>query len=385
MFIDLIIANFVRPLKINRKLLIYLSPSIIFIVYVIFNSLINIQFNSGYFNHVLSYISSVLFFFIVPLWYFESFKFKYNSKQLFIDICIITLLSSLYACFQFVLNNFFSLNLDDFLYWPSSDISNAMALGQYFRTKSFFAEPGHFALFLECFIPLIYWYFFKKDKKHYFILKKILFFTIIISFILTISAAGFFCLFSAVLIAFLLNIKYFISSIPKIIFKISILIGLLCLLFYYTNSYFPVFDLIFTNSIDKLDSGSSEDRMDRLNVFFNIVSDMNFVESFFGFGPNATVTLGYGEFYTIVLLYPLIFIELGFFGLLFFLSIVCYFIYYSFQIKGNIRFYIQISLISILMHYLFISNYWYPYLWFLGIFIFLYNKYQLDENTNSVF
>ncbi len=206
MLIDLIVVNLIRHVSISSRLLKYLVPSIIFILYVIFDSLINFKSDSGYLNHVISYISSVLFFLIVPLWYFESFKFKYSYKQLLFGICFITILSSLYACCQFILNNFFSVNLDDYLYWPSSEISNAMALGQYFRTKSFFAEPGHFALFLECFIPIVYWFFYKANLSINFILRNILFAVVIISFILTISAAGFFCLFMAILISLLLNL-----------------------------------------------------------------------------------------------------------------------------------------------------------------------------------
>ncbi len=152
-------------------------------------------------------------------------------------------------------------------------------------------------------------------------------------------------------------------------------------MFYYTNSYFPVYDLVFTNSLEKLDSGSSDDRLNRLNVFLNIVDSMNIFDFFFGFGPNATVSLGYGELFTIVLLYPLVFVELGLFGLLSFGLIISYFIYYSFSLYGKIRFYIQVSLIAVLIHYLFIANYWYPYLWFLGIFIYLYPKLELKINS----
>jgi hypothetical protein len=371
MMIDIVFAS---SLKISKKLLFYLLPAIIFILYVILNSLINVQFYGSYFNHVISYISSVLLFLIMPLWYYESFKLKYNYRQLLFWICFVTVFTCLYAISQFFLNNFFGINLDDYLYWPAVEISNTMALGMYFRTKSFFAEPGHFGLFLECFIPLIFWYFYKTKIIFNYMIKNILFFIIIIAFVLTISAASFFCLSTAFLIVWLINVKDIKNYSPKFLFKVMFFLGILYLIYFYTNSYFSVFDMIYTNSIDKLDSGSSQDRLSRLGIFFDIVNNMNVLDYFLGFGPNATVTLGYRS--TVILLYPLVFIELGLLGFLFFAAILCGFIYYSFSLKGSIRFYTQVSLFSVLLHYLFISNYWYPYLWFLGVFIYLYNKLQ---------
>tara|TARA_B110000971_G_scaffold221202_1_gene267351 strand:+ start:5253 stop:6143 length:891 start_codon:yes stop_codon:yes gene_type:complete len=287
----------------------------------------------------------------------------------------------LYACSQFIFNNFFQINLDDYLYWPTEKISNTMALGFYFRTKGFFAEPGHFALFLECFIPVIYWFLYKTDIILNSILKNIIFLIIISAFILTISAAGFACLSLGFLIAVFFNINNLKKNLPKSFIKALLFLGILFLIYDYTDDYFSVYDIIYTNTIDKLDSGSSQDRMSRLVVFYDILNNMNIADYLFGHGPNATVSLGYSKDLTILLLYHLLFIELGLIGFLLFLAIIFIFISKSFLIKGKLRFYVQASLISVSLHYIFIGNYWYPYLWFLGIFIYLANKLQYNSRT----
>ena len=115
----------------------------------------------------------------------------------------------------------------------------------------------------------------------------------------------------------------------------------------------------------------------------DIVNNMNIIDYIIGHGPNATVSLGYPSELTILLLFPLLFVELGAIGILLFLSIVSVFLFKSVSIHGNVRFYVQASLISVLLHYVFISNYWYPYLWFLGIFIYLVRKLEYDNNANN--
>ena len=374
---------FTSHLKIGKNLLLYLAPAIIFIFYVILNSIINVQFYNSFFNHVISYIVSALLFLIIPLWYFESFKLKYNIKSLLNWITLMVFFTCLYACSQFIFNNFFGINLDDYLYWPTQEISNTMALGFYFRTKGFFAEPGHFALFLECFIPVIYWYLYKTDIILNFILKNIIFLIIIAAFILTISAAGFACLLFGFLIAVFFSINNLKKKLPKSFIKALLFLGVIFLIYKYTDDYFSVFDIIYTNTIDKLYSGtgSSQDRMSRLVVFYDIVNNMNIADYLFGHGPNATVNLGYPKDLSILLLYHLLFIELGLIGFLLFLAIIFIFISKSFLIKGKLRFYVQASLISVSLHYIFIGNYWYPYLWFLGIFIYLANKLQYNSRT----
>ena len=372
---------FASHLKISKNLLLYLAPAIIFIFYIILNFIINVQFYNSFFNHVISYIVSALFFLIIPLWYFESFKLKHNIKSLLYWITLMVFFTCLYACSQFIFNNFFQINLDDYLYWPTEKISNTMALGFYFRTKGFFAEPGHFALFLECFIPVIYWFLYKTDIILNSILKNIIFLIIISAFILTISAAGFACLSLGFLIAVFFNINNLKKNLPKSFIKALLFLGILFLIYDYTDDYFSVYDIIYTNTIDKLDSGSSQDRMSRLVVFYDILNNMNIADYLFGHGPNATVSLGYSKDLTILLLYHLLFIELGLIGFLLFLAIIFIFISKSFLIKGKLRFYVQASLISVSLHYIFIGNYWYPYLWFLGIFIYLANKLQYNSRT----
>ena len=380
MLLDIVLAS---RWKVSFRLLWYLAPALIFIFYVALNGLLNAQPYGSYVKHVISYLASPLLFLIVPMVYIDSFKLKYTINNLMFWITFMVFFTCLYACCQFIFNNFYGVNLDDFLYWPTEKISNTMALSSYFRTKGFFAEPGHFALFLECFIPIIFWFFYRKNIALSSMLKNIIFLIIVSAFVLTISAAGFACITLGAVIALGFNInswnKYSLMPKRKSLLILAVVFGV----GYYTNDYFSVFDIVYTNSIDKLDSGSSHDRLKRWEVVMDIVNNMNIIDYIIGHGPNATVSLGYPAELTILLLFPLLFVELGAIGILLFLSIVSVFLFKSVSIHGNVRFYVQASLISVLLHYVFISNYWYPYLWFLGILIYLVRKLEYDNNANN--
>ena len=376
MLLEIIFAN---KFKISNVLFAYITPALIFIVYVLVNSIINLNFSGQFLNHVISYIVSALLFLIIPLLYFESFKLKYDINEFFSLISFMIFFTCLYAVLQFVFNNFFQINLDDYLHWPSKEVSNSLALG-YFRAKGFFAEPGHFALFLECFIPIIFWFFYRSKKIFNSFLKNITFLIIISSFVLTVSAAGFACLSLAFILVLLINFRNLSKYLPTSMTKILLFFVSAFLVFYLTNDYLNLVDVIYTNSLDKLTSsvGSTEDRTNRLVVFYAIVKNMNIIDYIFGHGPNATVLLGYPKNLTMILLYHLLFIELGIIGLFSFLSIIYVFFKKTYLINGKLRFFIQVSLISLLLHYIFIGNYWYPYLWFLGVLIYLVNKLNFD-------
>jgi O-antigen ligase len=289
----------------------------------------------------------------------------------------------LYACCQFILNNFYQINIDDFLYWPSQEVSNAMALGLYFRVKGFFAEPGHFAFFLEVMIPLIFWNLFANyngtHPKNIFV-----FLIIITSFILTMSAAGWAFLTFGLIMSVICNMNLVLRVFWRYRYRVLSLITIVTLLLLFLSSYLPLYDMIIGNSLDKLDSDSASDRLSRWVAFKIVFSQMTFFDFLIGYGPNAMVNLDYPSWLTIILLYPLLFIELGLLGLALFLLIFVFVFIKSLKIGGSLRFFLQAGLFAALAHYTMISNYWYPYLWFLGVMVFYFAENHATDTCVQV-
>lgn len=360
-----------KSLIISRKLYRYISIPLIFVVYIALNSLINVEFYISYWNHVISYVSSVLVFFVFPSLFLMSIKTGLSANNLLRVVTNMTVITSMYSVAQFFMNNFAGINLDDFLIWGTEDVSNTMALGNFYRAKGFFAEPGHFAFFLEIMLPLNMWYLFSSSQR--FSLKNIFYLLLLVTaFTLTMSAAGWAFLLFGLICAILTNLLTVIRAGRRFWLMITLVSLLMLSLIVCVNSYVPLYEMIIGNTLDKLDSGSAADRLSRWDAFIRVISQMNLLDMVFGYGPNAMVNLGYPSGLTIILLYPLLYVELGLIGIVLFVSIFVFVFFKSIRINESLRFFAQMSLFSSLGHYSMISNYWYPYLWFLGVLIFFF-------------
>jgi hypothetical protein len=122
---------------------------------------------------------------------------------------------------------------------------------------------------------------------------------------------------------------------------------------------------IFSLFIEKSDSFSFFDREERLRTGMNIFFNSNFWNIIFGYGPAAYIFLKTDSF---INLYQVLLIETGIVGLTIFSSFLFFQIYQSIQIikknrvLGSI---FLISILSVLVQFNFIHNYWYPYVWLL--------------------
>lgn len=356
---------------ISKNLLLYVFPSFLFLLYLFFNLLITLSFEIASISHFFSYVFTIVLFFVTPMCFYHYYREKICIKRVFYFVYLMTFFSAVYACLQFGFKNWFHFDLDIFLHWPSSEISGATFLGVFYRAKGFAPEAGHFAFFLECFIPLIYYYLFvSKFCTLNFVTKVITFFITLVSFLFTVSAAAFVIVPVAIFISCLLNFNIFYNYTRKYFFLSLIVIGVVLSVVFILKDILPIYDMVFTSTFDKLDSVSSADRLSRMNLFGELTKRADVLTLLFGYGPAATTKLGYGDT-TIVLLYPLLIVELGIVGSLFFIFVLGSFLLKMFCIKSKVKFFICISFFSLIFHYVFIANYWYPFIWFLGILIFI--------------
>ena len=117
-------------------------------------------------------------------------------------------------------------------------------------------------------------------------------------------------------------------------------------------------------------------RQENINFFFNKFFQLDIIRKVIGIGPAGNIILGYDKSSAILNLYYSVSFELGLLGFLLLLFLFFYFIYMTIKVKSNIGFFLLMSLISAMMHFYFIANFWYPWFWFTTAFIVFYNSYE---------
>jgi hypothetical protein len=366
---------------------------LLLLLLISFSFTINGWGNSKSFNHTVAYLSTFLLFYLsVKFILFDITDKNKLFKRVLKVITYITIISAVYANIEFISSNVFAINLNDYIPRPTEAEAfyNATVLGSFYRARGFAPESGHFAFMMELFGPLaIYYMYFSGFCKWNKFLKALIATLILLSIIFTVSTASFVIIPLAVFFALLFYLKSIYIYIKKNTAKFvlsSIAVSVVVLLF---NYYLSFYALIILSISDKMDSNSFDDRQNRINFFYDNFSRLNFIHKLVGTGPAGYTILGFDEFNTILSLFYSVTFELGLLGLLLFLLLFFYIIYHAIKIKSTIRFFLIVAIISGTMHYYFISNFWYPWFWFIAAFTIFCSKqnsyllkvYKKSENT----
>ncbi len=315
-------------------------------------------------NHVIAYTSSILLFFIGPGLAFTYIRPSDASKIIFRCIFYTTLLAAFFAVLEFLLKNMGVADINSLIPRPAVQEFDALALSEFFRARGFAEESGHFALFLEVLSPLCFYYLFFSNScflPGY--LKVICSLIIFLSWIFVISPAS----FVLVPLSYLASFFFFFQKIHlKGMYQRLAIVGLSLLsLLFLLNLLYPVTDFFYLSVIEKLDSTSSEDRQVRIDFFFEYFQRGDVFNWFLGNGPAAFDILGFDDSKSILSLYYSILFEVGVLG---FLILCCLFISVLVKItrlQPRQGFFVMASFISAAIHYYFVANYWFPWLWFL--------------------
>lgn len=321
-------------------------------------------------NHLIAYT------FTCTILYF-SVRFYLSHLSLLIPdfftkvlkaISISVFFSAAFGLIEFFGKNFFNLPIDNYI--PRSFVEEYQPtfLGKFIRLRSFVEESGHYALFIELFFPLMYYYFFYNTtgKQESRIIAYVFICVTAVAFILTFSSAG-------ITIAAIVLIVISITNWPnKISSKKIITLLLICAIgisiTFFLNNYIVeeaninISEALNILTLDKAtNSGSQEDRADRITVAFDEIRKSNIINIIFGNGPAAYDTL---KIESIIGLYIVLLLEIGFNGLfLFFIFIGFIFLKIWNLPDKKLRGVFIISISSALLHYLFIGNYFYPWFW----------------------
>ncbi len=330
-----------------------------------------ISFSFSFFDSkTINHIAALLTVIFIYYFFVKNLINKVTKFDLIFKYCAISILFvSIYIIIEFlaIMSGF---QIDDFIFRPTVEIMDATVFGgSYLRPRGFAEEAGHMAMFYEVYLPLSFIYI--RDKG---VIVILLFYSVVLpGYFLLFSSASIASFVFVILIWFLIE---FIKFIKKPILRMPrkvVLLGFILLfgsLIYHERiiSYFGEAVIVkllgILNISDSFDP-SSADRLEKYGQFFNLISEYplgigwGIAASSMGNYKGINIPSGF------ISLYAEIFAASGIVGGFIFLSFLVVKLIKTMKIwsfNGKIYF---ISFLWVLVHYLFASNYWLPWIWFL--------------------
>jgi len=357
----------------------------LFLFFVLISFLVNGLAYSFSLNHTLAYFSSFLLFFISPYLFFISHT---SPKQLLAStlkvVFIAVLISSLFSLFEFTLTNFLSINVTDFI--PRANVKeyDPLITGFLIRSRGFAEESGHYGFMMELFAPLsIYYLYFSNFCTLKPMIKNIATFCIVISIITSFSVSSFILIPFSILLAIVLKFNLIRNDLFRNYKKILLTIFVVLIVWQIINAFIPLNEILQITLDEKFDSFSLNDRQERSDYFWQKFPKLPIENILFGSGPSWYKIFEHDDSYTFLSVYQTIAFENGLISLAIFLMVIFFVLIKLYQIKHIISIFLLTSFIAGLLHYNNISNYWYPWFWFLLAFImFYYYSFQQKYAKN---
>ena len=380
--------SIIRQRKIPVNIIGFDIFLVVFLMLIVLISfLYNGLSNKNSLLHTFDYFYTFAVFYTTIKYYL--FK-NINPKKTFYSVLkylsITTLFTAFFTNIEFIAANFLHLNLNDYIYRGAKAESeyDAMVLNLFYRARGFSYESGALAFMMELFGPLtIYYIYFSGlcDWNKY--IKLFCLVSLISSILFTTSVASFLIIPAAFLFSIFMFYKKVLSFILSRKVKFLLVCLVLGIVLFIVEYYYKLWLLISLNVTDKASSESYYDRAQRIKFFFNQFSRFDLINKLIGIGPAGYNNLGYNENNSILCLYYSITFELGYIGILFFLSFLLFFTFKILSIKSSFGFFLLASFVSGLLHYYFIANYFFPWFWFILTFALFYKKYYSEINEKN--
>lgn len=323
-------------------------------------------FSSSYFgnkniNHTAAILNSVFFFYIVP----RSLLIKFKSISLLGSIIAISLaIVSAFVIFEYIGSNYLGINFLNLIPYTRSDLGDALVVGKYIRPRGFAEEAGHMALFYEMSLPLSFLYF--KNKR--FILQLCYYIPVCTSFILLFSSAAFIAINVA-----LMTFLWLTSSSKKSLVLLAAMIFIFVFVMIsdvtkpFVEGTLGVRLAAVLNPSEQYNSSAS----DRFERYQNTWAIFTSVPLGIGWGMSSQLAFDSEQFAGVafkkagfVSLYAEILIACGLPGLILFINFLAKKIIRLARSSSFESQMVFLSTFSLSLHYIFISNYWFPMLWF---------------------
>ncbi|HXT82929.1 MAG TPA: hypothetical protein VN704_01035 [Verrucomicrobiae bacterium] len=369
----------------------FLGFDILIILFFLFFNIVSFVINGWgiaiSFNHTVAYLSTFLLFYItIKFTLFNISDKNLLFKRILQFISYTTIISALYGNVEFISSNVFGVNLNDYIPRPAqySDPYTPVVLSLFYRSRGFAYESGVYTQMLELFAPLtIYYLFFSRFCKWTKSLKIFLSITLFLSFVFAASSATFVALPIAVFITccfYIKRIYYFLRHRSFFYYLKGIIV---LIIIYIINNYLSLYSSILLSLTEKMNSYSMYDRQNRIDFFNSTFSKFTPLKKMIGQGPAATDIIGVDGWHVVVSLYYNVTFELGFIGLFLLVFLFGYISFYTLSIKSKIGFFLNIAVISGIIHYYVVHDFWVPWVWFIAVFSIFFKK-KFDSGKKNL-
>lgn len=342
------------------------SPFFLFFAFLFFlplSQLLTGTVSDKSLNHFLAYGISIVGFGLIPMLAVANTSSPSRAKLLLRDIMWTTRFAALAAVIQFICSNFLGVFFEDLIYYPNIIEDNSTFLGLFFRSRGFAAEPGHYAFTLELLAPLLF-YGHAVDQNKSRLIMMADFLVLICALLSTGSPAGILIMGLGFVIAVLLFPPRHVTSwFGFAIVVLVMIVGLINVIVEHI-AQMNLLELLSSLIIDKLDSTSASDRSESMINGLNLIVEASPLQLLVGYGPAVYKAQNLGE-RTIIQFYLLLFLEGGVIGSLLFLGGFALLAANAIKQLGQVRFFYFWPLMNLALHYFFISNYYYPMIWFM--------------------
>lgn len=322
-------------------------------------------------NHLFAYFASFINFYVTTFLLFNLNSESVSPYQITKIINWVLFFSCVFAIIEFIAKNVFSIDFDQLVPHPAVEKMNALALSDIFksiRARGLSEEPGHFAFMINLFLPLAIYYLFFSDLCRFPRWLKISFtFIFIIALFLTFSTAAFVVLPLSLFISFIFFHKFLANHLIKIFIAASLLI----LFALAIDNYVPIITQLALDIDQKTsNSGSLDDRTNRSDLFKIYYANAPLLNKLIGYGPSGYLKVGLeASSDSFLVLYQTFLFEAGLLGIFIYLGFLVFILLQIRKIIFPLSFFLFFSFTMGILHYFFISNYWYPWYWFICAFI----------------
>ena len=392
-FAVLLFILMIRDLMINNRfpngfLGFDIFTLIFFLTIVATSYLINGKGNNKSTNHTIAYFSSFLLFYVtIKYQLFRNNDKEDTLKRILNILSITTLITAVFANIEFISDNLFGLNLNDFIPRPSEEEKyyQAEVIELFHRSRAFASESGGMTFMMELFMPLVIYYFYFSTLCNWRrSVKNASVFFMATSFIFAASTASFIIVPASFLLSSIFYYKSVIKYFKKNKLKITLFATLITLIIAVLNYFFSLFFLIILSIQDKFDSYSFDDRKDRIDFFYQHFTHADFIHKTIGIGPAGFHLLGYDDSRSILSLYFNTIFEIGYTGFMLLTLLLVFILARIFQIKEKVGFFLLASATSGMMHYYIFQSYWVPWFWFICVFsLFLFHHKTVSKNRST--
>lgn len=315
-------------------------------------------------NHLSAYSGSVVLFCIVPMLLVSVADDPLSGRLLLNDLANITRLCSLAVIVQFWMNNFTAYTFEDFIPYPQGIEAQSMFLGQFFRSRGFAAEPGHFSLLLEMLVPLMAYSQRERWRRQRWLLPADIA-LVFLGFCAIGSPTGFIVLGVAYVFAQAISGSGPRSStLVLMAFSVGVIVAIYEFFLRDMVGGFSLAEFAWELISGKLESSSANVRADRFALGWTLLGEATPMQLIFGYGPASYFNLNLGD-QSIIQLAQLLLVESGVVGTALFSWAFLSLARTARRTLGDARMFFFWSMGALVIHYTFISNYYYPYLWLL--------------------